>query len=96
MKREDMVLMAGCGNSRLTEDMFEDGYTTITNIDLFFTLTAIGLMFAFITAMTSLLYQPKEWKSGQNIKTILGLITAFIILGISIQRLIEGIITLLS
>ena len=71
-------------------------FTTITNIDLFFTLTAIGLMFAFITAMTSLLYQPKEWKSGQNIKTILGLITAFIILGISIQRLIEGIITLLS
>lgn len=25
--------MAGCGNSRLTEIMFEDGYTTITNID---------------------------------------------------------------
>jgi len=71
-------------------------FTTISNIDLFFTLTAIGLMFAFITAMISLLYQPEEWKSGQNIKTILGLTTAFIILGISIQRLIEGIITLLS
>ena len=26
--------MAGCGNSRLTEDMFEDGYTTITNVDV--------------------------------------------------------------
>ena len=25
--------MAGCGNSRLTEDMFEDGYTSITNVD---------------------------------------------------------------
>jgi ubiquinone/menaquinone biosynthesis C-methylase UbiE len=26
--------MAGAGNSRLTEDMFEDGYATITNIDV--------------------------------------------------------------
>lgn len=25
VKREDVILMAGCGNSRLTEDMFEDG-----------------------------------------------------------------------
>lgn len=25
MKREDVILMAGCGNSRLTEEMFEDG-----------------------------------------------------------------------
>ena len=29
-----MILMSGCGNSRLTEDMFEDGYTSITNIDI--------------------------------------------------------------
>ena len=34
VKREDVILMAGCGNSRLTEDMFEDGYTTITNVDV--------------------------------------------------------------
>jgi len=27
VKREDVILMAGCGNSRLTEDMFEDGTT---------------------------------------------------------------------
>jgi hypothetical protein len=25
VKREDIILMAGAGNSRLTEDMFEDG-----------------------------------------------------------------------
>lgn len=25
VKREDTILMSGCGNSRLTEDMFEDG-----------------------------------------------------------------------
>ncbi|KAJ1435661.1 hypothetical protein B484DRAFT_417036, partial [Ochromonadaceae sp. CCMP2298] len=34
VKREDVILMAGAGNSRLTEDMFEDGYATITNIDV--------------------------------------------------------------
>jgi ubiquinone/menaquinone biosynthesis C-methylase UbiE len=26
--------MAGCGNSRLTEEMFDDGYTNVTNIDV--------------------------------------------------------------
>ena len=28
------VLNAGCGNSRLSEDMFADGYAPITNIDI--------------------------------------------------------------
>jgi hypothetical protein len=69
---------------------------TITNLDLFFTLTDIGLIFAFITGMMSLLFQSSEWKSGQNIKTILGLITATIIFYISIQKLIEEIIPVLS
>mmetsp|Transcript_16397 Transcript_16397/g.55722 ORF Transcript_16397/g.55722 Transcript_16397/m.55722 type:complete len:165 (-) Transcript_16397:298-792(-) len=26
--------MSGCGNSRMTEDMFEDGFSSITNIDI--------------------------------------------------------------
>lgn len=69
-------------------------FTTITEIDLFFTLTNILLFFAFITTMTALLFESKEWKSGQNIKTILGLITACIIFGISIEKLINGIISL--
>lgn len=71
-------------------------FMTVTNIDLFFTLTAIGLIFSFMTTMIALLFQPSEWKSGQNIKTILGLITATIIFGISIQKLVEGMVTLLS
>ncbi len=71
-------------------------FSTIKNIDLFFTLTNIPLIFAFITTMTALLFQPAEWKSGQNIKTILGLITAFIIFGISVQKLIEEIVVLLN
>lgn len=33
MKKEDNILNVGCGNSRLSEEMYEDGYETITNID---------------------------------------------------------------
>lgn len=34
VKKEDNVLVAGCGNSRLSEDMYEDGYSSIANIDI--------------------------------------------------------------
>ena len=34
MKKEDSVLLAGCGNSRLSEDMYEDGYSSVANIDI--------------------------------------------------------------
>jgi hypothetical protein len=67
-------------------------FKNIHNKDLFFTLTDIGLIFPYITTMIALLFQPAEWKSGQNIKTILGLTTACIIFGISIQKLIEAMI----
>lgn len=67
-------------------------FKNIHNKDLFFTLTDIGLIFPYITTMIALLFQPAEWKSGQNIKTILGLATACIIFGISIQKLIEAMI----
>ncbi|MBP6869965.1 amino acid permease [Candidatus Babeliales bacterium] len=70
-------------------------FMTINQINLFFTLTAIPLIFAFISSIVALLFQPSEWKSGQNIKTILGLIAACIIFGIAIQNLIEDITALL-
>lgn len=34
LRKGDQLLMAGCGNSRLSEEMYEDGYTTIANIDI--------------------------------------------------------------
>eukprot|EP00163_Fabomonas_tropica_P012536 TRINITY_DN23861_c0_g1_i1.p2 TRINITY_DN23861_c0_g1~~TRINITY_DN23861_c0_g1_i1.p2 ORF type:complete len:208 (-),score=59.36 TRINITY_DN23861_c0_g1_i1:121-744(-) len=34
VKESDNILMVGAGNSSLTEDMYEDGYTNITNIDI--------------------------------------------------------------
>lgn len=34
VKKADNILMAGSGNSRLSEDMYDDGYTTIANVDI--------------------------------------------------------------
>ena len=34
IKPADKVLMVGCGNSRLSEDMYDVGYHSITNIDI--------------------------------------------------------------
>ncbi|CAM9918255.1 unnamed protein product [Discosporangium mesarthrocarpum] len=34
IRKDDNILMVGAGNSRLSEDMFDEGYTTITNIDI--------------------------------------------------------------
>jgi len=34
VKKDANILMAGCGNSRLSEDMLDDGYTTIANVDI--------------------------------------------------------------
>ena len=31
---EDKILNAGCGNSKMSEEMFEDGYKHITSIDI--------------------------------------------------------------
>lgn len=34
LQKTDNILMVGCGNSRLSEDMYEDGYKSITNVDI--------------------------------------------------------------
>lgn len=67
-------------------------FTMIDNKDLFFTLTAVALIFVFITTMIALLYEPAEWKSGQNIKTIIGLMTACVIFIIALAQLAQNII----
>ena len=32
------ILMLGCGNSKMSEEMFEDSYSHITNVDISFTV----------------------------------------------------------
>lgn len=34
MTKEDHILMVGCGNSQLSQQMFEAGYKNICNIDI--------------------------------------------------------------
>ena len=61
---------------------------------MFFDLTAIFIVFAYTMSMITLLTIKKEWQSGQNVKTILGIVTATIIFIFAAEGLIEEIIKL--
>ncbi|MCK5632387.1 amino acid permease [bacterium] len=65
------------------------GFLTITNLDLFFFLTATFMVFAYITAMITPLTIKKEWKSGRNIISVLGIATATLILVFALQGVWE-------
>jgi len=65
---------------------------TIQKEDLFFSFAAIFIVFAYITSITTLLFIKSEWKSKQNIKTILGMVTATIIFIFAVQ----GVVTELA
>lgn len=67
-------------------------FSTLKNIDLFFSLTAIFLILANIAAIITLLFIPQEWESGQNIKTLIGLGTAIAIFIFAIEGLISALI----
>lgn len=67
-------------------------YLTLKNLDLFFNLTALFIVFANIMSMISLLFIKKEWQSGQNIKTLLGIATASLIFAFACQGLLENIV----
>lgn len=54
-------------------------FLTLTNIDLFFYLTALFIIMAYILTMITLLTIPTEWKNGQNKKTIVGIATGLLI-----------------
>lgn len=71
-------------------------YLFIDHADMFFNLTAVSIIFAIITSIIPLLKLPKEWKSGQNVTTILGLVTAFVIFAVAIESLIENVITVVA
>lgn len=60
-------------------------YISLKSLNLFFSLTAIFIVFAYICSMISLLLIPSEWKSGRNIVTILGISTALLIFTFAAQ-----------
>jgi len=71
-------------------------YITLRNPDLFLSITATCLVTAFIMSMITLLTIPAEWKSQQNIKTILGIITATVILIFALEGLSQELVKILS
>jgi len=69
---------------------------TFKNPDLFFSLTAICNVSAYIMSMITLLTIKEEWRSQQNIKTVLGIITAVIILIFAAEGLSKELIKIFS
>ncbi|HXW86126.1 MAG TPA: amino acid permease [Candidatus Bathyarchaeia archaeon] len=55
-------------------------FLTFSNLNLFFSLTAIFIITAFILSMITLLGIKSEWQSGRNSITLCGILTASIIL----------------
>lgn len=66
-------------------------FTAIKNIYLFFSLTSVFIVSSYIAAMITLLTIKEEWRSGQNIKTILGIGTASMMLIFAIHGVLEHI-----
>lgn len=64
---------------------------TLKNIDLFFSFTAAFIVFAFIASIITLLTLKKEWQSGENIRTLIGLVTAFVIMYFAIEGIIYNL-----
>jgi basic amino acid/polyamine antiporter, APA family len=62
---------------------------SVTNVGIFFSLIDTVVIFTYITALLPLLFIKSEWKSGQNITTILGLITACTIFVVALTNLIK-------
>lgn len=64
-------------------------FLTVGDINLFFSITTILIVFSYIMAIISLLTMKSEWQSGQNYKTIIGLATGLIIFIFAVQGLVE-------
>jgi len=66
-------------------------YTTIENPNLFFSLTAVFIVFAYATSIITLLTLPAERKFGQAIKTIIGLTTASVIFYFALEGVLAAL-----
>jgi hypothetical protein len=64
-------------------------FLTFKNIDLFFDLAAIFIVFAYVTAMIPLLKIKEEWKNKQNIKTLIGIATASFMIIVAVSDIIK-------
>lgn len=70
-------------------------YVTLKNPNLFFSLTSLFIVSAFILSMITLLTLPNEWKNGNNWKTIVGIATASIILIVAAEGIVQEVVKLI-
>lgn len=66
--------------------------TTIHNINMFFSLTALFIVTAYILSILALLTIKTEWQSGRNLVTVLGIITAGMIFYFAVEELLSALI----
>jgi len=66
-------------------------FSTLKNIDLFFSLTAMFIVFAYTASMMTLLLK-KSQPFSQKVKTVIGLLTALVIFIFAVEGLIQQII----
>lgn len=71
-------------------------FSKLHDINLFFDLTALFLITALIMAMTTLLTLKSEWQSGNNAKTILGIVTATTIFYFAGEGLVQALIKIVG
>jgi len=71
-------------------------FLTLQNVNLFFYITSLNIVTAYLLSIITLLTIPSEWKSKRNVKTIIGIITGLVIFYFAGEGLITEIIKLLK
>lgn len=66
-------------------------FLILNNIDLFFSFTAVFIVFAFVTSIITLLFLEKNWTSKESIQALLGLFTAAIIFYFALEGIIQNL-----
>jgi len=65
----------------------------VSHIDIFFNITAIGIIAAIILSLITLLTIKNEWYTGKNIITLLGICTALAIFYFAMEGIISSLLT---
>lgn len=66
-------------------------FNTLNDLNIFFNITALCIITAFLMSIVTLLTIPSEWKSGNNIKTVIGIATAAAICYFAAQGLVQAL-----
>jgi hypothetical protein len=81
--REAVITMGSC---------IAVSFLVLDKPNLFFSLTALGIVFAFVSSMITLLVKhTKSLWNKETIITIIGIATAFVIMAFAIEGVIEAL-----